>query len=437
MKLFIIKAQIILFIAGCLCTVGCLDKTTKSSNSFLTLQEVREDFYQLTEKIEKEVPNAFYNCDKSDYELVKQKAYNQLTDGMTTQSLYRVLYPLVQYLNDAHFSVHLPDDIMNDSKISYFPIKVLIHNDRLYALEDLSSEPQIKKGEEILFINTISSKEILERIKGTTYQNKRDQLFFEQRNEAVFHRRLYSLFGFTGNFEIKTTDNIYFKNGINAEKLNALPTKDYDFKMLNSGIAYLKINRLTLPQDSLKNTLKNNFNTLKEQSINKLIIDIRGNLGGNSALAKNIFDYFTDTPYTLAVGVDYFSKGKRIHSDTRSQIHNPQTIRDKFQGQVVLISDVLTYSSAHMMQVGFKYHNLGITVGNESSESLYITGEIKQTVLKNSKIELIAPTVNFELLGYSADKKEYYRPDYEIYPSLEDRLNGNDLLLSKALEILN
>ena len=95
MKLFIRKAKVILFIAGCLCIVGCLDKTTKSSDSFLTLQEVREDFYQLTEKMENEVPNAFYNCDKSDYEFVKQKTYNQLTEGMTTQSLYSVLYPWI------------------------------------------------------------------------------------------------------------------------------------------------------------------------------------------------------------------------------------------------------------------------------------------------------------------------------------------------------
>lgn len=417
--------------------LSCMGNSPQKVNPVLSLDEVREDFSQLTEKIEMEVPNAFYYYDRSDYELVKQRVYDQLKEGMTTEALFKVFYPLVQCLNDAHFAIHLPEEIMNSSKISYFPIKVIIHNDRLYALEDLSAESQIKKGEEILFINHISSKEILERLKGTNYQSQRDQLFFEYRNEAVFHRRLYALFGFTGSFEVKTIDHSYAVKGVDAEQLKIPQKEDYEFKMLNTEIGYLKINQLTLPQDSLKNLLENDFEILKKKAVKKLIIDIRGNLGGNSALAKNIFDYFRDTPYTLAVGADYFHKGKLYHSDTKDHVHMPQLLKNKFEGQVVLISDVLTYSSAHMMQVGFKYYNLGITVGNESSESLYITGEIKQTVLKNSKIALVAPTVNFVLPGYSADKKEYYRPDYVLYPSLEDRLNSNDVLLNKALEILN
>lgn len=442
MKLFSLQLKkvtfvLFVFIFGSALFVNYSVNKRSDTNDFcLSLKQIREDFSELTEKIESGVPNAFYYCSKSDYHLIKNSVYNQLEDNMTVQEFFRVLYPLVQFLNDAHFSIHLPDNITEDKNVSYFPVKVIISENRLYTQEDLSSVKQIEKGEEILSINKKSSQEIISKIRGgVNYKNKNDQIFFEYRNEVVFHRRLYSLFEFTGTFEIETTNKTYFLEGVGSEKFDILPKEEYEFKMLNSETGYLKINRLTIQQDSLKNFIERDFSLLKKKSVNNLILDIRGNLGGSSVLAKNVLDYFTDSPYTLSVGVDYFYKGKRYSSDT-DQIHIPLISENKFKGKIILLSDVLTYSSAHMMQVGFKYYNMGITLGQESSESLYITGEIKQTILKNSKIELIAPTVNFKLPGYSENKEEYYVPDYTIYPSLSDRLDGNDLFLYKALNIL-
>lgn len=406
-----------------------------SVNDNLSLAEVRDDFLELITKIEAGVPNAFYYSAKSEYESIKKEVSSKLRDGMTVRELFQVFYPLIRCLNDAHFSIHLPDELMEENNNSYFPLRVIIHENRLYVLEDLSTTKRIKKGTEILSINKVSAKDIIEKIRGTNLVNKNKQLFFEYRTEAVFHNRLYALFGFTGDFEIGTNDNVYFLSGIEANKLNAPEGKIYECKILNAQTAYLKISRLTIPQDSLKHLLEKDFALLKKESIQKLIIDIRGNLGGNSVLAKNLLDYFMDTPYTLVEGVDYFHQGKQYYSDTKAQKHNPLSSDNKYKGQVILLSDILTYSSAHMMQVGFKYYNVGITVGNGSSEALYITGEIKQTVLKNSKIELIAPTVNFKLPGYTEDQTQYYAPDFLIYPTLSERLNGVDVLLTKALAI--
>lgn len=405
----------------------------------LSLEQVREDFFDLTQKIESGVPNPYYYCSKQDYDSVKTSVLNKLKDGMTIQETFRVFYPLIQCLNDAHFSIHLPDEIIENENITYFPVRVIIDGDKLYALEDLSVLSQIKNGEEIYFINRIPVKEIIEKIKGTNDKRKNDQAFFEYRNEAAFHRRLYPLFGFKDSFEIKTADKTYLLNGISAKDMEVKPKPTYEFKILNAETGYLKVNSLvwetTKKRDSLKNLLESNFRILKEQSINKLIVDIRGNLGGSSVLAKDILDYFTDIPYTLSVGADYFYKGKAYYSAT-NELHTPLVSENKFKGKVLLISDVLTYSSAHMMQVGFKHYNMGITSGHQSSESLYITGEIKKTVLKNSGIELIAPTANFRLPGYSEAETKYYTPDYVLYPSLSERLSGNDVMLNKAIDIL-
>src|SRR5690606_3106925 len=60
----------------------------------LSPEKVREDFLQLTEKIESEVPNAFYYCYQSDYNLVKNSILSQLQTNMTSQEVYQLFYPL-------------------------------------------------------------------------------------------------------------------------------------------------------------------------------------------------------------------------------------------------------------------------------------------------------------------------------------------------------
>lgn len=410
-----------------------------TADGILSFQQAQEDFFTLLHTIEAGVPHPYNEAAKTSYESAKIMAFNALKDGMTTQDVFRVFYPLVQSLHDAHFAVHLPDDIMEDEKITFFPARVIIDGDRLYVREDLSTGKALKNGSEIYEINGVPSREIIRKISGTEFTRKNYRTFFESRTEAVFHRRLYALWGFSGTFDVKTADTTCVVPGIAGNMLQEPPRPAYEFRMTGRETGYLRIYSLVwtseTQRDSLKNLLEESFHTLKSQSVRQLVIDIRGNLGGSSVLAKDILDYVAPGPYTLSAGVDYFHKGQ-LHSSVTDSMHTPRAGENAFTGKVVLISDVLTYSSAHMMQVGFQHFNMGITVGQESSESLYITGEIQKTVLRNSRIELIAPTVNFRLPGYVESRTEYYVPDHVVYPSLADRLNGTDVLLNKALDIL-
>lgn len=425
---------ILLFFTSSLLVASFNKKSRTVHYNKLTLKQVQEDFYELTKKIETGVPEPFYHSSKSIYDSVKNSVYHGLKENITTEEVFRLFYPLIQCLNDAHFSLHLPES--TDEKISYFPLRIFIHENRLFVLEDFASENHLNKGEEIQFINGISAREIINSIKGTNYKRKSNSVFFENITENVFHKRLYSLFGFKDTFEVKTTNNTYTLKGISSENF-IIQKPDHEFKILNRETGYLKINNLAFTtssqRDSLTDFLEKNLGMLNKQPIKKLIVDIRGNLGGSSVLAKDILDYFTDTPYTLSTGVNYFHKGKHYYSAI-DQMHTP-AIKNKFNGKVILISDVLTYSSAHMMQVGFKHFKMGITIGQESSESLHITGEIKKITLKNSKIELISPTVNFRLPGYRENHRDYYIPDHVLYPSLSDRLENKDIFLKKALEL--
>lgn len=429
----------IVILAGILFVVNIFNKHSQVPSDRLTLQQLQQDFTQFTQLVEQDVPNAFYNCSRVDFERAKLSVFNQLKDGMTVTEAFRVFYPIAQLLNDAHFAVHLPDHFFENKNNTFFPIRVIIDDDRLFVVKDVSDVPLLKKGEEILDINAISAKDIIQNIRATSLKDRNQQVFFEYRNESVFHKRLYALFQFKDEFEVRTSRQKYKLRGVSEQKLQESADPVVVCKQIDKDIAYIKVNRLvwetSAQRDSIKLILDNYVTTMNRENIKNMVLDIRGNLGGSSVFAKDILDYFTTTPYSLSEGVEYFYKGKRYDAKNET-LHTPNA-RIIFKGSVVLLSDVLTYSSAHMMQVGFKHYDMGVTVGQQSTESHYITGEIKKTILKNSGIEIISPTVNFRLPGYSVVQRGFYTPDYVIYPSFSDRLNGKDVMLEKAIEILH
>lgn len=405
----------------------------------LTKEQVAADFQQLTHIIEKGVPDPFYYSSLETYTAARSAAAAQLRSGMTIQELYRVLHPLIQCLQDAHFAIHLPDAWIEKEQPRYLPLTVYIENNRIYIATDKTPDTAVGTGQEILSINGMPARQILDTLNGTTYTHTPAQRFASGYLETVFHKRLYTILGFRDTFTITTPAGTYQLKGLPEEAATLQPLPALTFHLQNPTTGYLKINSLVWTtneqRDSLKRFLDSSFTILHNHRIQNLILDIRGNLGGSSVLAKDILDYMATEPYTLATGVDYIHKGKTYHADL-TELHAPAVKDLAFRGRVVLLSDALTYSSAHMMLAGFKYYRHGTTMGTVSSQGYYITGEIRKTILEHSGIALVAPTANFRLPGYTDNRPEHFSPDHILEPSLSERLAGQDIVLQKALDLL-
>lgn len=390
----------------------------------------------LLDKIEKGVPFPFTNCKQEVYDSIKTVIEQRIQDNMPVNELYNLFYPLIQSLQDAHFAIY-PDN--NPDTVLYFPYKVIIQQDKIYVNESLTETPLITSGDEIIAINNIPVGAVIKKIQGVCPGNQAQELFFERRTEKVFHNRLFYLLGMQDSFAITTRKANITVKGVTAAKFERTGIKQLDFEIKND-IAYLTINHLMLTLAEERNKfnarLDEFFEIIAQKNIHKLIIDIRGNMGGSSVLAKDVLDRITDQPYTLSVGTDYIYKGVKKYYKN-NELHYPSfAVKHRYRGKVVLLSDVLTYSSAQMMQAGFKYFKMGTVIGNGSSESLHISGEIKKTILKNSKLELITPTVNFRLPGYQEGVHHSFMPDVFVNTAHVPLLKKTDVMLDNAIEYI-
>lgn len=425
-------------------TFSCDSTLHRNENNILTLSQVEKDFKALTGHIERDVPYPYYSCPKKSYDSVKRIIAATLHDSMSVSEIYKTFYPLVQILNDAHFSIHLPVNYEEPDNILYFPLRIILKNNRLYVRKNLSNNTNIESGDEIISINRMPVKSIIEKLRSCNFKSANEENFFENWNEDVFSSRVNTLFGFNTKFSIQTKKGTFNLKGVKEAMLsekNKSADSLYTFKILSENInkiGYLKIASLAWNKPEQRNILdsflKSSFKKIEENSLQHLIIDIRDDPGGSSGFGKDIFDYITNKPYTFAWSEDYFKNGKLVR-DYDTTLYVPAKLQYKFYGETILLTNVLTYSSAHMLAVGFKYYHLGTTVGQMSSEPLFISGEVQSFTLPNSKCLFYCPSSNFILPGFEENKKNFFIPDYEIYPDVRNQLNNTDTLLNFAVKL--
>ncbi len=439
-------SQIILMFVVCLVTVACRSFAADDHpDQKLSQQVLKEEFNQITSRLENEVPDMYYLCPRATYDSTKQAVLRSLSDSMSIISFYRHIMPLFTVLRDPHFQCFVDkkmlDKLDEENPGLYFPFTVMIHDGRIFIDENLSTEKNISRGTEILGINGVTAAEILRRIKCGVVYTANQENFFEQWHESIFYRDLLLMLAFRSNFKVQLPNRTIQVKGVSRKDLAKIEpiTPDFEYKLLdapNQIVGYLKIGTLINDKrDSLQSVLERFFKEVNERHIQDIIIDIRGNLGGSTKLVRLVFDHITDQECIFGLDEIYLKNGVRTSLNDTAQPISRHLKRDYF-GRTVLLTDVKTFSSAHMMANAFKFYNLGKIVGQVSMEPLFISGEVEKRVLNRSRCYFYFPTTNFSLPGFEATKISYLIPDVEVMPDIRDRLNQRDMALEKARMLL-
>ena len=108
----------------------------------------------------------------------------------------------------------------------------------------------------------------------------------------------------------------------------------------------------------------------------------------------------------------------------------------RFNGNVVLLTDGANFSTAGHFTAFFKHYKLGTIIGSKTSGSQVCTDSSVDSVLKNTKIGIRYSTMIYKVNADLDNDNNGVSPDMEIKPSINDILNGNDIVMQKALDYL-
>jgi hypothetical protein len=428
MKFKTVIYVILALILFCVVVFICRSKS-QACNSNISPQKLRGEVDFLYTQINKVDPDPYINCRKPQIDSLAKAIKVSITDSMTSMQYYRLIRPLVSAFNDGHLAL-FPE---KDFKGKLFPFKVVINSGSIFIKENLTSNDPILHGTEIKSVNNIPAPQLIKTLlaffSGDSYPYKLKTV------EENFATGLWRAYGFQGNFSIMLSNGN--KLTVPGIPLTKQPDKVPSLKLLKQvkgQIALITVPSLVIDnKKQFDHFLDSSFTLIYQLKINRLIIDIRNNGGGSTLLARSVFNYIANKPYSVSREEITFYNGSVLRNiDTA--LTKPILLKNKFAGKIFLLMNSGSYSSAHMMANAFKYYKMGITVGDSSCERMRISGEVNKIILPASKLIMYCPSSAF-ILPFVSNQHSRLIPDYIISLTFKDKMENYDRQLQFCLKM--
>jgi C-terminal processing protease CtpA/Prc len=408
-------------------------------------EALRADLNQLVRVVVDKNPQ--YYTDRDELEEAIATAEASLHDGMTELQFYRAINPVVTALACGHTNLSISENLVEnrEGRVGFFPLETTLVEDRLFVLR-ADPEHGIEAGEEILMINGAPTEEIvatlLEGISSDGDNPAKRRYVLDRHFALKYHDLLDDSGRFTvylkdleGRFrEVQLKGAYDPRSNETAWSLHFAETrgKANYAATLHDTHAVLDLNVFmedkALPFDAF---LEDFFKDVEAQGIDRLVIDLRGNYGGDPGMAKELLAYLIDGETTYLTG-DFgpiyrlFGFGKPIAPKERYS----------FDGQVVVLVDGAVFSTSAHVAAFVKAHDLATLVGSETGGNQVCTDASRDVVLKETKIRCHYSTKVFALDVGPEEAGRGIRPDIPVERRLEDRIEGTDPIMDRALALL-
>lgn len=427
-------------------------------------KELKKDLDSLVSFIEQVHPNPYANVSKKEIYKAIKRCDKMLSDSIGPIQYFTMISPIVSRLMDGHTGVSFPYAEWRALNPYCFPFNPEISSEgKLFVPENMSDLPQ---GAELLSINGVSGRQIFQTLinsisgESTNFRMSILKQSFVERFGAFYgfksgYKIKYKLGGETNTVTIsgyKLNDllKLMKKRKSNAQTKGSNENAPYAFKLLaDKKTGLIDFNSFS-GEKQFAAFLDTAFSTMQREKAENLIIDLRSNGGGNSALGDELFQYISNVPFAQfgKTTIKYSDKRRQFYesyrkegflanlndsafnalvsqkSDTVLKYENSLiALRDnklRFKGNVYLLTGNKTFSSASKFAWCFHHFNMGKIVGEETGGYIVCFGDIIYSTLPKSKLQIHIS--HKEFYGYGATDQDRHAviPDYKV--------NANDAL---------
>lgn len=470
---------------------GNIEKEPSEIIPQLTAAEMSEDFAVFQSIFEQANAGLYKYRTKSEMDKVFNSQKEKISDTTSYREFYNIIWKVIDFSGSSHNSLSYPSsvDAGLSTKEIFFPLPLKYIEGKL--INNLP-EAQIPIGAEILRINGIESPEfakITSAYVSTDGYNTSGKYANLDSDWLPFY--VYLAVGPQDEFEIE------YKTPGTDPITETLPAINYDTFYSNYGnrhsksfeenmegisfnisddaeYAILKVAtfRIGGPESEIHkkyaNFLESSFSELKEKNIKNLIVDIRGNGGGDDPNDLLLYSYLTQrdfkentSAFTLFNKIPfshYYADDdieeleeelKEEHSELRdgryyqSDLFNPvwHPKENAYQGNLVLLINPFVASAGSLFGSMVKSDKKAVVIGEETLGGYYgHTGHIAVSyILPNSEFKLTFSIVDLEQdVRTLEDQKKGLgiKPDYTVHQSYKDFLNNRDTQLEFAKDLI-
>jgi hypothetical protein len=416
------------------------------SKTSFTLDQLRSDYQVVRNVVHRVNPLAFANREALETILDRQEAL--LNEGMGELEFYRVLAPVVASIQCGHTWLRLRRDLEGILRAQrrYLPFLVYALGDELYVLDPLAVDG-MPAGARITSINGRAAKEILETLTAGVSSDggilSRKYVVLNGGFNDQYLMLIESPERFTVQFVCPGAGAV---RSVTADALSRFELEElsgdagrpyvprtlsaYQYSFPGADVASLTVRTFGLDSShrlsDFQAFLGTFFGAVRDRGIHNLVVDLRGNWGGDPAASSSLYAYLIREPSP------YFAAGTPYYGSLAVPL---QPEADAFRGNLYVLTNGASFSSTGHLCSLLRFHGLATFIGEETGGTFTCTDGSTDILLPETHLVLRSSTKEFRtaVTGLTAGKGIV--PDYEIVPTIQDVIEGRDAQMELAIRL--
>lgn len=368
---------------------------------------------------------------------------------------YRSVATAVASIRCAHTSVSLPETLQRDldTTLPLLPLSVRVLHGRLYVFRDLADPAAALAGAEILSIAGIQTPKLLDTLYAAL---PRDGDVATSNAWRVSGLRLGThiarVFGPRSTYPLVLRDRKgrilrrvlegrprpALTDSLTAKYPHDLPpTRALDVDFLNRGaIARLALHRFS-ERDSatlaaLHQAVAAGFDSVRMHGSRALILDLRGNGGGDAGALRRLTGAFFRPPGPISIG--WLESRGRL----RALLAPPWPRERAFDGPLVVVVDSESASAAEVFARTIQLRGRGKVVGDRTGGAVMLARTHVRMQTRQQRLVAYAVSIteaDVIMPDGSTLEKTGLTPDVVVLPSAADLRAHTDPMLARAVEL--
>lgn len=447
-KIVLAVPACLIFLASMLALSSCTEgKAGKheyaDENTRFSGKSLQADFDQFRKFLEESHPQLYRFTSKQTFDSLFEVHSRMIDDSMTTQEFYQIIAPLVARVGCGHTSLWSPDGYWDRAPQRMFPLGVHARDGQLFVIHSYNQESPVAYGSQIISVNGRDARYLLEEMLGNIWSDGFIKTKKYRRLNGVFPY-LYALnYGYPGQFSI-----VYREEGmdkqINLEPLSRMVLTAYRDSLVSSGTirredlimelkdeqtALLTIRTFAYYDDNkgFNRFIDSSFQVIRDHKIQNLVIDLRGNDGGDPFCSSHLLTYLQKKP------VIYF----RQPYGRYARLNKPLPMAEKpFTGSQYYLIDGMCFSTTGHITSLLKYYGLGTFIGEETGATYTCNDASHDTRLKHTGYRLQSARASFATAVTGFPMDQGILPDFPVRQSIAEVIDNHDAVLEYTLALI-
>lgn len=401
---------------------------------FEDLQRIKKDILQVHPKtldgLTKELEKAF------------DKAFGLVEKPLTVLEFHGIIAQILTTLGDAHTTSRLQTPSL--------PLDFIIIGEEFFIVR--SSAYYVEQGDKLKSIGGVNIKDIYNFSKSTIAAENIYWFNYQFQQNALSLANLFNAGAAIHNGQVEVTIE---RNGHFVQipmDFNQMPPgpREYEpFKYsINKELSYAHFILLSCEYSKeYKEFLNRLFQDIKDNNIENLILDLRGNVGGNVAVINRFLRYIDIQYYStfnkITVRLSRQASDQRGYLGRTGIYHLPLSkIRNNpvkdllFDGNIFVLIDNRTFSAATSFATILVDNGLATTIGEPTGGMPTCYGDALHFQLPNSRLLYAISHRKFERVDEGKRFARSLYPDHEVRYFIEDIFYDRDLHWEKVMYLI-